>query len=76
MRTFVTFASPAPVFGMVGANSPLSDAEFTQRRPIRSQTIRHDLISGAMPLLGFLQEFQCRFLSRGFVTKLSRTSPP
>jgi len=72
MRTFVTFASPAPVFGMVGADSPrdcsprsrflcVSDAEFTQRRPIRSQMIRHDFISGAMPLLGFLQGFQCRF---------------
>ena len=38
------------------------DAQCTQSRPIGSQTIRHNLISGAVPLQHFLQKFQCRFL--------------
>ena len=41
---------------------PVEGAKLTQRRAIGTQSIRQELISRAVPLQCFLEEFQCRLL--------------
>jgi hypothetical protein len=42
-----------------------ADTELTQGRPIKAGSVRHDINGRSMPLQGFSQEFQCRFLVPG-----------
>jgi len=60
VRVLGAIVGPATGFLLV------ADAKLTQRRAIGSQTIRHELISGAVPLQCFLEEFQCCFLISRF----------
>ena len=45
-----------------------------EARPIGSQSIRHNLLSWAVPFCVFFRNFNATFLSRRFVTKPSKTS--